>query len=1585
MNTADSRQTKAQLIAELTMLRTRLDKLGQRPGGNKRKNHLLRLFIDSMPHFGFAIDGRGCFRQVLTGEKNVAARVLEGQLIREVLPADDAKVLQDAVRKTLKTGESQSFEFIMTVLAGRRWFEVHTAVIQSGNADGKLAVCLFQDITNLKLAEGVLRYAKVELVQKDQELRAAERRRTVVLDAVPHGIAEIDSNGVVTYGNPAYHAMLGIPDKELIGTSIFDRAETTKARDFLKSHFPRLVTEQPPPAPYFTTTRAGNGRARQLQVDWDYKRNAEGELLGFIAVLTDITQLKEAEQELRRSRDQLRLMTDNLPALITYMDAGQRFSFVNRCAEQWYGRPAGEIIGCKVKDVIGPRAMKKLRPRIRAALGGKTMNFADSVEYPDGKTRAVDITYVPDIAEDGAVRGYFGLVVDVTERRLAEEKLKESRELLQTVIDTVPHAIFAKDRQGKFRLANRAFADMHGLEPKALIGFPAEDLPNATGEQKVQLVALDERVWRTGKAVDAAEVAITPAGGKTVIHHVRKLPIRDGRGKMTGLVGISEDITERRMAEEALKRSESIMARAQEVAQIGGLEWDIASGRQIWSDEVFRILGHKPQAFEPDANMFADTLHPEDKKSVLVAMNDAVRHGKPFDVTCRIVRPDGVERIVHGLGEVSRDEAGEPLQMIGTVHDITERMRAEEALVKSEQRATKAEMRLLDAIESLPEGIIVYDDDERFVLCNSRYRDFYPQIAELLEPGTKLEVIARAAFERDAVIQAIGNVEEWTELWLREHRSGQETHEQQLSDGRWLLCNSRKTGGGDTVGVRTEITQLKQKEMELQASQRLLQTVFDSNPHAIFVRDREGRYLMVNETLAERYGLGPKEFEGRHLRDIVSGMSVDREWRTYLQSDQDVIRTGRRISLPDRTLDFPNGERRTVHTIKSPLRDEAGEVVGVVGVTEDITERKRTERELQASQRLLQTVFDSNPHAIYVRDREGRYIMVNQTMAERYNMAAEDFVGKHVSEVLSHVQTDWEAFLQTDQYVVNTGKRLTLQNRLHKLKDGSHRIIHAVKSPLRDEAGEVSGVVGVSEDVTERLRTERELQASQRLLQTVFDSISHWIFVKDKESRYLKVNRAFAESYGLLPGDFVGVHTMDIRTGTEDELRRFVETDEQVMKEDRPLVLSEYAATLPDGGLRISNMTKTPLRDEEGNVAGLVGVAEDVTESKSMQEQLRQSQKMEAMGTLAGGIAHDLNNILQPILGFTGVMLQTTDPKSENHDYLSRVFESAFRAKDLVSQILLFSRPRKSKKEPCDLKSIAVEVARFLRSSLPATIVIRENYEAKLSRVNGDHSQLHQIILNLGINAGQAMPDGGQLELELEDVHLRDLDTVVGNSLSGKYVRLAVSDSGVGMDDKTRARIFDPFFTTRTIGTGSGLGLATVFGIVRNQDGGIVVTSSPGKGSRFEVYLPAVLRAGRQSTAEDAPPATGSEHILVVDDEEMICEVARITLESLGYRVTAVRSGTRALELFEMNPRQFDLVITDQIMPELTGDRLAVELKKINPKVPIILCTGFSETISVETAKSVGIGRILLKPLTAEELGREVRLAMEGERSGPVE
>jgi PAS domain S-box-containing protein len=518
-------------------------------------------------------------------------------------------------------------------------------------------------------------------------------------------------------------------------------------------------------------------------------------------------------------------------------------------------------------------------------------------------------------------------------------------------------------------------------------------------------------------------------------------------------------------------------------------------------------------------------------------------------------------------------------------------------------------------------------------------------------------------------------------------------------------------------------------------------------------------------------------------------------------------------------------------------------------------------------------------------------------------------------------------------------------------------------------------------EVRERRRTEAALRENKLLFDAFMRYLPALAFMKDEQGRYLYFNAACQTFFNQSPMERIGKTDHELwPADIADELAR---NDQRVMTEGAALDTVEMVST--EKAVRYYRISKFPIM-RHGKPPLLAGIAFDITDKiqaentcSQLEAQLVQSQKMEAIGTLAGGIAHDFNNILSGIMGYAELAQMTLEPGDAVHDRLDQVLKGTNRAKDLVRQILTFSRKDAPLKKRLDLGGVVEEALKLLRATLPTSIEIRLKVDTRNDVILADPTQIHQVIMNLCANAAHAMEaDGGQLRISLDNVPGAAAGGAQGESLvSGESVRLRVTDTGCGMDKAVLKRIFEPFYTTKETGRGTGMGLAVVHGIVKSHGGAIAVTSEGGRGTCFDVRFPTVnLPLSLADDGQQALPK-GAESILLVDDEIYLAELGKDMLEQLGYRVDARSSSVEALAALHADKGRYDLLITDMTMPDLTGDELTARALKLCPDLPVIICTGYSERINKERAAVIGARELLLKPLSLHKLATAVRLVLD--------
>ena len=587
-----------------------------------------------------------------------------------------------------------------------------------------------------------------------------------------------------------------------------------------------------------------------------------------------------------------------------------------------------------------------------------------------------------------------------------------------------------------------------------------------------------------------------------------------------------------------------------------------------------------------------------------------------------------------------------------------------------------------------------------------------------------------------------------------------------------------------------------------------------------------------------------------------------------------------------------------------------------------------------------------------------------------------DATGIQLLEYLKQKNPDIRVIINTAFATLGSAKEAVNLGAFAYLEKGGspvrllEQVRRAVQQQLAQYTKNLETVIG--ERTTELQEREEQFRQLVEHIQEVF-----WMVSSD-ESRLFYVSPIYEAIWGRTCESLYQDPSSLWKAVHEKDQERIQAARRAVGQKD---FHEEFRIMLPDGSLRWVRARTFPIRNAKGEVIRIAGVAEDLTEHKRIEEALtkserhfRQSSRMEAIGTLAGGIAHDFNNILTAILGYTELALATVPKHSRTQRNLQEVMTAGHRAKHLVQQILTFSRQPGPGKRSIPLHPIVREALKLLRATIPSTITIQHSIKTEASIV-ADPTQIHQVLINLCTNAEYAMrEEGGILHVMLEDVEVtEEMARVLLGLEAGPYVRLTVRDTGTGMTPEVLERMFDPFFTTKPIGEGSGMGLAVVHGLVTSHGGTIVADSKIGKGTKIEVYLPRAQAPVWDLASDRGPIPVGRETILFVDDEETIVRLGQELLTSLGYAVEVETHSPQALATFKQDPHRFDLVITDQTMPSMTGEMLSRELLRIRPDLPIILCTGFSHIMSAEKAKALGIQAYLMKPLAIRDLAPIVR------------
>ena len=797
----------------------------------------------------------------------------------------------------------------------------------------------------------------------------------------------------------------------------------------------------------------------------------------------------------------------------------------------------------------------------------------------------------------------------------------------------------------------------------------------------------------------------------------------------------------------------------------------------------------------------------------------------------------------------------------------------------------------------------------------------------------------------------------------REKRNHQLDYRMVAADGRpvWLrdIVTVVVEGGRLTKlrGIMVDITDRRRADEALREAEERFRIAFQKAPFATaLARIPDGTITEVNEEFERVLGYPRQDVEGQTSleRGLYTAEMHERLVAGYrahggLRNQEVVVRT-------------KAGAERLMLVNSNPV--EIGGQSHVLSAMKDITDRRRAEQRLAASEHRLRAIFDNEPECVKLIGAGGELLDMNPAGLRFIEAnSLDEVLGRSMIDLIRAEHRG--AFVKLSERVFQ-GQSGSLEFEIQGLR-GTRRWLETHAVPLSDESGDTK-LLGITRDITERKRATEHLRRTSDLLAAVAEGTTDALFVKDLDGRYLLCNPAAAHIVGRSPEDVIGLTDAELFDAASARL--IAERDRHVRESGETETQEEVLTAA--GETRTYLATKSPYRDAAGTLLGVMGISRDITDRKRLERQFLQSQKMEAVGQLAGGVAHDFNNLLTIISGYSEILLSTLPSDDPTRASVRAIGEAGERAAGLTRQLLAFSRQSVLEPKVLDLNAVVRETGNMLRRIIGENILLTTVLDPNLGRVKVDPGQMEQVLMNLAVNARDAMPRGGTITIETGNVERDDNDG--DDSRPGRHVLLTVSDTGCGMTPDVKARIFEPFFTTKGVGKGTGLGLAMVFGVVKQSGGRIDVVSEPNFGTSFRISLPAVAEPVSSPETHDGDLVVGgTETILLVEDDDGVRELALLVLQSRGYNVLVAGDGTDAIRVIETHRRPIDLLVTDVVMPGMDGRDLADALRPRFPRMKILFSSGYTDDTIVRHGVLHEAIAFLQKPYSPFSLAKKVR------------
>lgn len=1492
-----------------------------------------RLLTDAIPQIVWVAGSDGALTHLnakATEYTGIGVDQLTGWSWGQAIHPEDLDHTVERWTAILTTGVEEDLEFRIRRRDGAfRWHIARQIAVR--DADGGI-VCWYGTCTDIE-----------ELKRKDRDLLISERRLAEAQRISQIGSWEWEPSTGATWWSEAIYTLYGFhadkvqpsfdtllslihPDDRPVANAGLDAMLTGIEDGF--SHDVRLIC--PDERQIWIHSR---GRAM---------RDEYGRILLVEGIDQNITGRKLIEAALHDSEERLRVALSAASAAAfvwdTKADSLTRYYSTEPALPVNLGKP--EKIEA-VYNRIHPDDRAQFEARVNSCLArGNEYRNLYRVVRPGGLIRWMEAWGTLERDTDGSPQRLTGISIDITERKQAELALQQSVSRLLATLEATADGILVVDLEGRIVDFNRQFLAIWNMPADLIARGRKEDLVATFNTNEAMQQTLQQLQDPLGFVNRVREIYSTP---KESTHDV--IEFRDGRiverisqpqridGVPVGRVWSFRDVTVQRKSERELQDRERLLRIATGSARVGLVVVD-ASYRYLFANEAFAEI--LDLDFHAIVGSHCSELLPEAWSQIQPALDQAFQGERcGYERMLAPRTPAAEPRWLRAMFEPRDNDAGERTVVVVAL-DITEQKRTEAAIRESE-------LRFRSVLDFCPAHVFLKDLSGRYLFANRGMADSM-KMSQLDWVGRTAaeifpETIARQIAQNDQLVIETLRPQQIEETVVRFDGTRVELLTILFplfrGDGKpYALC-----------GIATDITDRKRAEADLRRTAGLLQAVADGTSEAVFVKDRDGKYLLFNEAATRFVGKSVKEVLGHDDTALFDAESA----RFIMERDRRIMESG--VLETEEEVLTVAGVTRTFLATKGPYRDETGNVVGIVGISLDISPRKEAERALKLTKftvdRAVDSVFWVNP--------AGEILYVNEAACRTLGYHHDELVGKTVPQIDPNFpQEVWPAHWEE---LKRRGSFSFESNQV--TKDGRLLNTEVTVNYLQYEGREYN--CAVLRDITQRKQAEAE---RDRLWNQSPDLLCTFGF----DGRFRQLNPAWTSTLGwsvseLLAGSWIDfVHPDD----AESTARIF-----EQLNRNEPVSSFVNRYRCKTGAYRWLSWNAIPVSSSDISY----GFARDITEEKELAEQFRQSQKMEAIGRLAGGVAHDFNNLLTVINGYAELLLTDHSLQTPHRESVVEIREAGDRAAELTAQLLAFSRKSIVASSTIELHGVIESAARLLRRLIGEDIVLSVNHDPQVPSIKGDQGQLEQVLVNLCVNARDAMPNGGRLTIETARLTLHTKQIIdEAELLPGEYASVSVIDTGEGMSDAVQSKIFEPFFTTKDVGKGTGLGLAVVHGIVKQFGGHIRVASAIGVGTTITLLFPAAATPRNLDQPSGGKSGGhGTETILLVEDDAAVRSMARIALENAGFTVLVASSADAALKTIHGHPGEIHLIISDVIMPRMGGRQTVEAVRALLPNLPALFISGYTEDriASVEDAGSADA--FLPKPFTPLAIVRKTR------------